>query len=95
MAGAAGRGDGPWVIQRLTFRRSIAFYNRRMNGKNDMEAKSPLGAPVPPTLQLDLRRWIGSAIDDGMTTEQALAELRGRQAPRIGTPPPTIEPPKA
>ena len=65
-----------------------------MNENNRMEAKSLLGASVPPTLQLDLRRWIGSAIDDGMTTEQALAELRGRPGPWIGAPPPSTEPPK-
>lgn len=30
---------------------------------------------------LDLSRWIGKALDDGLSTEQALAELRGRPVP--------------
>lgn len=66
-----------------------------MNDKNDPQAKSPLGAANLPTPRLELRRWIGGAIDDGMTTEQALAELRGRPVPWIGTPPPTTGQPKA
>ena len=31
--------------------------------------------------QLDLTRWVGKAIDDGLTTSEALAELRGRPVP--------------
>ena len=30
---------------------------------------------------LDLSRWIGKAVDDGLTSEQALTELRGRPVP--------------
>ena len=30
---------------------------------------------------LGLSRWIGKAVDDGLSTEQALAELRGRPVP--------------
>lgn len=30
---------------------------------------------------LDLSRWIGKAVDDGLSTEQALTELRGRPVP--------------
>jgi AbrB family looped-hinge helix DNA binding protein len=30
---------------------------------------------------LDLGCWIGKAVDDGLSTEQALAELRGRTVP--------------
>ncbi len=30
---------------------------------------------------LDLSRWVGKAVDDGLTTEQALTELRGRPVP--------------
>lgn len=32
-------------------------------------------------VQLDLSRWVGHALDDGLSTEQALAELRGRPVP--------------
>lgn len=35
-------------------------------------------------VQLDLTRWIGKAVDDGLTTEQALTELRGRPVPWQG-----------
>jgi AbrB family looped-hinge helix DNA binding protein len=31
--------------------------------------------------QLDLTRWVGKAIDDGLTTSEALAKLRGRPVP--------------
>lgn len=31
--------------------------------------------------QLDLSKWIGHAVDDGLSTNQALAELRGRPVP--------------
>lgn len=33
---------------------------------------------------LDLSRWIGKAVDDGLSTEQALTELRGRPVPWQG-----------
>ena len=34
--------------------------------------------------QLDLSRWVGCALDDGLTTNQALTELRGRVVPWQG-----------
>ena len=36
---------------------------------------------IEKKIQLDLTRWVGKAIDDGLTTSQALAELRGRPVP--------------
>ena len=36
---------------------------------------------IEKKVQLDLRRWIGSALNDGLSTDQALAELRGRPVP--------------
>ncbi len=36
---------------------------------------------VEKKVQLDLNRWLGSALPDGLTSEQALAELRGRAVP--------------
>lgn len=33
---------------------------------------------------LDLSRWVGKAIDDGLTTNEALTELRGRPVPWQG-----------
>lgn len=36
---------------------------------------------IEKRVQLDLSRWVGKAVDDGLTTEQALAELRGRPVP--------------
>lgn len=36
---------------------------------------------IQKRVQLDLSRWIGAAVDDGLSTEQALAELRGRPVP--------------
>lgn len=36
---------------------------------------------IEKRVQLDLSRWIGKAVDDGLTTQQALAELRGRPVP--------------
>ena len=36
---------------------------------------------IEKRVQLDLSRWIGKAVDDGLSTEQALAELRGRPIP--------------
>jgi AbrB family looped-hinge helix DNA binding protein len=39
---------------------------------------------IEKRVQLDLSRWIGKAVDDGLSTEQALAELRGRPVPWQG-----------
>ena len=36
---------------------------------------------IEKRVQLDLSRWIGKAVDDGLSTEQVLAELRGRPVP--------------
>lgn len=36
---------------------------------------------IEKRVALDLSRWIGKAVDDGLTTEQALTELRGRPVP--------------
>ena len=36
---------------------------------------------IEKKIQLDLTRWVGKAVDDGLTTSQALAELRGRPVP--------------
>ena len=36
---------------------------------------------IEKRVALDLSRWIGKAVDDGLSTEQALAELRGRPVP--------------
>ena len=36
---------------------------------------------IEKKVQLDLSRWVGKALDDGLSTEQALAELRGRAVP--------------
>ena len=36
---------------------------------------------IEKRVQLDLGRWIGKGVDDGLTTAQALAELRGRPVP--------------
>lgn len=36
---------------------------------------------IEKRVQLDLTRWIGKAVDDGLSTEQALTELRGRPVP--------------
>lgn len=36
---------------------------------------------IEKKVQLDLSRWIGQAGDDGLSTEQSLAELRGRPVP--------------
>jgi hypothetical protein len=30
---------------------------------------------------LDLSRWVGKAVDDGLTRDEALSELRGRAVP--------------
>ena len=36
---------------------------------------------IEKKVQLDLSRWVGQAVDDGLSTEKALAELRGRPVP--------------
>ncbi len=36
---------------------------------------------IEKRVALDLSRWIGKAVKDGLSTEQALAELRGRPVP--------------
>lgn len=36
---------------------------------------------IEKKVQLDLKRWVGHAEDDGLTTAQALAELRRRPVP--------------
>jgi AbrB family looped-hinge helix DNA binding protein len=36
---------------------------------------------IEKKVALDLSRWVGKAIDDGMSTNEALAELRGRPVP--------------
>lgn len=39
---------------------------------------------IEKRVQLDLSRWIGKAVDDGLSSEQALSELRGRPVPWVG-----------
>lgn len=41
---------------------------------------------IEKKVQLDLSRWVGKALDDGLSTEQALAELRGRAVPWVASP---------
>ena len=36
---------------------------------------------IEKKVQLDLKRWVGHAQDDGLTTAQVMAELRGRPVP--------------
>jgi len=36
---------------------------------------------VEKKVALDLTRWIGKAVDDGLSRDEALAELRGRAVP--------------
>ena len=36
---------------------------------------------VEKKVTLDLSRWVGKAVDDGMTRDEALSELRGRVVP--------------
>lgn len=38
---------------------------------------------VEKKVALDLSRWVGKAVDDGLTTHEALAELRGRAVPWV------------
>ena len=42
---------------------------------------------IEKRVQLDLSRWIGNATPDGLSTEQALSELRGRPVPWQGDAP--------
>ncbi|MBA3056836.1 MAG: AbrB/MazE/SpoVT family DNA-binding domain-containing protein [Gammaproteobacteria bacterium] len=36
---------------------------------------------IQKKVALDLSRWVGKALDDGLTTNEALTELRGRPVP--------------
>ena len=36
---------------------------------------------IEKKVQLDLSPWIGKALDDGLSTDQALTELRARPVP--------------
>ena len=36
---------------------------------------------VEKKVSLDLSRWVGKAVDDGLSRDQALSELRGRSVP--------------
>jgi len=36
---------------------------------------------IEKRVQLDLTRWVGKGVDDGMTASEALTELRGRPVP--------------
>jgi len=40
---------------------------------------------IQKKVALDLSRWVGKALDDGLTPHEALAELRGRPVPWQGT----------
>ena len=39
---------------------------------------------IEKKVQLNLKRWVGHAEDDGLSSAQALAELRGRPVPWQG-----------
>ena len=39
---------------------------------------------VEKKVALDLTRWVGKAVDDGLSRDEALAELRGRAVPWQG-----------
>ena len=41
---------------------------------------------IEKKVQLDLSRWACKALDDGLTTHQALAEMRARPVPWQGAP---------
>ena len=41
---------------------------------------------VEKKVALDLSRWLGKAVDDGLTRDEALIELRGRPVPWQETP---------
>lgn len=36
---------------------------------------------IEKKVALDLSRWVGKVVDDGLTRDQALVELRGRAVP--------------
>ena len=36
---------------------------------------------IEKKVALDLSRWVGRAVDDGLPTDEALSELRGRPVP--------------
>ena len=36
---------------------------------------------IEKKVSLDLSRWVGRAVDDGLSTNDALSELRGRPVP--------------
>ena len=36
---------------------------------------------IEKKVAMDLSRWVGKAVDDGLTRDQAMAELRGRAVP--------------
>ena len=36
---------------------------------------------IEKKVQLDLSRWVGKGVDDGLTADQALTEMRGRAVP--------------
>ena len=38
---------------------------------------------VEKKVSLDLSRWVGKAVDDGLSRDQALSELRGRPVPWV------------
>jgi AbrB family looped-hinge helix DNA binding protein len=42
---------------------------------------------VEKKVSLDLGRWVGKAIDDGLSRDEALSELRGRPVPWNGETP--------
>lgn len=50
---------------------------------------------IEKRVQLDLSRWIGKAVDDGLSTDQALAELRGRPVPWQAGQPKSAKPKRA
>lgn len=39
---------------------------------------------IEKKVALDLSRWVGKAVDDGLSTNEALTELRGRPVPWQG-----------
>ena len=41
---------------------------------------------VEKKVALDLSRWVGKSVDDGLTRDEALSELRGRPVPWQETP---------
>ncbi|RFO96162.1 AbrB family transcriptional regulator [Rhodoferax lacus] len=39
---------------------------------------------IEKKVSLDLSRWVGKGVDDGLTRDEALSELRGRTVPWSG-----------